>query len=329
MATYLLGIEIGGTKLQVGLGDLAGNLLHCHRALIRPEVDAAEVRDTVAQLIARVLGLYQLRRSEIACVGIGFGGPVDAARGTVLKSHQVAGWEGFPLTDWVRETWGWPAVLQNDADTAGLAEAVRGAGVGYDPIFYITVGTGVGGGLIWRREIYRGSGLGAGEIGHLPIVPVDPQDLSGRWWVTEELASGKGIAERAREAVQRDPAAGHTLLRLAGDLRDIRAELVLEAARWRDPLCERLVHQAVQALARAICAVVALLCPARIIIGGGVAQAGEELFWKPLRAEVQRVVFRPFANAFELVPSQLGQEVVVHGALELARQLYTSQCTAA
>src|SRR6266699_3850633 len=126
-----LGIEIGGTKLQLGLG--AG--------------------DGVLQALWR-----------------GTGGPADDATRTVIKSHQIAGWDGFPLADWIADLVGLPAVLGNDADVAGLAEALFGAGKGLSPIFYITMGSGIGGGFIIDGEMYRGVGRGAAEIGHLRIV---------------------------------------------------------------------------------------------------------------------------------------------------------------
>ena len=129
------------------------------------------------QIVAAMPELLRASRTSnadrSAGVGIGFGGPVDDATRSVIKSHQIAGWDGFPLADWVSELVGVPAVLGNDADVAGLAEALFGAGKGLSPIFYITVGTGIGGGLIIDGEIYRGAGRGAAEIGHLrPVYPL-------------------------------------------------------------------------------------------------------------------------------------------------------------
>ena len=116
-----------------------------------------------------LLAKANIDRSQLKGVGIGFGGPVDDATRTVIKSHQIEGWDNFPLADWVSDVVGLPAVLGNDADVAGLAEALHGAGKGLSPIFYITIGSGIGGGFIIDGEIYRGVGRGAAEIGHLPI----------------------------------------------------------------------------------------------------------------------------------------------------------------
>src|SRR5207302_8463836 len=117
--------------------------------------------------------------SQVRGVAIGFGGPVDEATRTVIRSHQIAGWDDFPLADWVSDVVGLPAVLGNDADVAGLAEALHGAGKGLSPIFYITIGSGIGGGLIINGEIYRGCGRGAAEVGH---VRVHQEGLKGSWY---------------------------------------------------------------------------------------------------------------------------------------------------
>src|SRR5580700_4579113 len=185
-----LGIEIGGTKLQIGLGPGDGTL----RALWRGTVDVARGGEGIREQIGReVPGLLEhagIARTEVRGAGVGFGGPVDDADQTVIKSHQIEGWDNFPLAKWLTELLGWPVALGNDADVAGLAEALFGAGKGLSPIFYITIGSGIGGGLILNGEIYRGCGRGAAEIGHLRL----PHTTR---YVLEDLASGWGIATHA------------------------------------------------------------------------------------------------------------------------------------
>ncbi len=320
--SWLIAVEIGGTKLQVGLADQTGNIIRIERSRVLRGWDASEIRDRIAAMIASLLATTGRSTDEIVAVGVGFGGPVDAERGVTIKSHHVPGWDNYPLARWFRDLWGWRTVVHNDADTAGLGEATRGAGRGKNPIFYITIGTGIGGGFILDGKIYRGAGLGAGEIGHLKILPADPADPFGRWLITEELASGLGLARRAQELVNREPQQAGLLMELArGEPQDISAEVVAEAAARGNPAARKLLTEAVEALARAICHVVALLCPERIIIGGGVAQMGEELLFAPLRRRVDELVFPPFRTAFDIVPAELGPEVVLHGAVELARQL--------
>ena len=164
-----LGIEIGGTKLQLGLGRGDGVISALWRGNVNPIDGGDGIRRQIVAAVPELLAKAKIERSALRGVGIGFGGPVDDATRTVIKSHQIAGWDDFPLADWISELVGVPAVLGNDADVAGLAEALFGAGKGLSPIFYITVGTGIGGGLIIDGEIYRGVGRGAAEIGHLRV----------------------------------------------------------------------------------------------------------------------------------------------------------------
>lgn len=150
---------------------------------------------------------------------------------------------------------------------------------------------------------------------------MNPHDLYGPWYTTEDLSSGRGIAEQARRRLMAAPEQGPVLMQLChGEPRDIRGELVAEAAKQGDQIAQEVVQTAVEALARAICHVIALVCPARIVIGGGASQLGEELLFRPLRKRVRELVFAPFSQCFEIVPAALGAEVVLYGGLELARQ---------
>ncbi|MBX6312412.1 MAG: ROK family protein, partial [Isosphaeraceae bacterium] len=168
---HVLGIEIGGTKLQLGLGAGDGQITALRRLKVDPAAGAQGILSQIADALGPLLESVGVSPMEIPAVGIGFGGPVDADRGIVTKSHQIAGWEGFRLADWVRETLHIRCVaIRNDADTAALAEARFGAGVGRSPILYVTIGSGIGGGLVIEGAIYRGSGGGAIEIGHLWVL---------------------------------------------------------------------------------------------------------------------------------------------------------------
>src|SRR5947208_16813728 len=165
-----LGIEIGGTKLQLGIGAGDGKIAGLWRGTVDVAVGPEGIRRQITAAVPELLAKADADRAQVRGVGIGFGGPVDDATRAVIKSHQIAGWDNFPLADWITDLLGWPAVLGNDADVAGLAEALFGAGKGLSPIFYITIGSGIGGGLIINGEIYRGGGRGAAEIGHLQIL---------------------------------------------------------------------------------------------------------------------------------------------------------------
>jgi glucokinase len=317
-----LGIEIGGTKLQMGVGGGDGSLAGSWRGNVDVAAGPEGIRRQIVTALPELLARSHVTRSALRAAGVGFGGPVDDATRTVIKSHQIVGWDNFPLTDWVGELVGLPCALGNDADVAGLAEVLFGAGKGLSPVFYITIGSGIGGGLILGGEIYRGGGRGAAEIGHLGY----PAGATGARRPVELEASGWAIQERARAAVAREPARSATLLRLAdGDKSRITTQHVAEAARHADPLASEILEHALAALAEVICDMIALLCPRRIVIGGGVSLMGEELFFRPLRAQVAASVFAPFAGSYDIVPAALGEEVVVQGALALARKSATSK----
>jgi glucokinase len=312
-----LGIEIGGTKLQMGVGGGDGSLAGNWRGDVDVAGGPEGIRRQIVTGLPELLERTGLKRADLRAAGVGFGGPVDDATRTVIKSHQIVGWDNFPLAEWVGELVGLPCALGNDADVAGLAEALFGAGKGLSPVFYITVGSGIGGGLIIDGEIYRGIGRGAAEIGHLGF----RCRTTGARQAVELQASGWAIQERTRSAVGLDIARSATLLRLAdGDCSRITTQHVAEAARQADPLASEILEQAVEALADAICDMIALLCPRRIVIGGGVSLMGEDLFFAPLRALVAARVFTPFVGGYDIVPAALGEEVVVHGALALARK---------
>jgi glucokinase len=244
---------------------------------------------------------------------------VDDHTQTVIRSHQIEGWRNFALGQWVSELVGLPAVLGNDADVAGLGEALFGAGKEHSPVFYITVGSGIGGGLIVDGEIYRGCGRGAGEIGHLRILLFDAHH-EGTYRPLEEVASGWGIERHARAAAALPQHHKSLLVNLAGGPDKITTRHVGEAATRGDEFARFLLKRPLFCLAEAMCDVIALLAPRRIVVGGGVAQLGPQLFFDPLRKLVAERVFKPFAHCYDIVPAELGEEVVVHGALALARK---------
>lgn len=339
-----LGIEIGGTKLQLGVGSGDGPpLVALEQRKVEPHLGAEGIRAQI-ESIARPL----LQKHAVQAIGIGFGGPVDPARGRTVKSHQIAGWDDFPLVAWCEELLDRPVAVGNDADVAGLAEAHYGAGRGEPIVFYITVGSGIGGAQIHHGRLYTGGHGIASEIGHLrPGLLSDRPDQT-----LESLASGWGITSAAQarlsgevahairrggerglpddagsmrrrlveldENDQRDRA---DLLARCGDQIDALTTVMLaEAARAGNLLARDVFARSYQALGWAIGQVITLIAPTVVVIGGGVSLMGEEQFFAPLREEVDRYVFPPLRRQFRIVPAALGEQVVVHGAIALASQ---------
>lgn len=314
---WLLGVEIGGTKLQVALGRGDGRLAHVQRSVVDLAAGAAGIRDRIARDADLLAALAEIPRESIESVGFGFGGPVDATNGIILKSHHVQGWDAFDLAGWARSTLKTPLVsVQNDADTAALGEYRHGAGQGKDPLLYVTIGSGIGAGLILNGCILRGSGLGAMELGH---VWVDPPIGKSAGETVEQAASGWSIGRRARAAIEKDPKAGSTLRDLVdGDLSSVNGEAVALAAGLGDDLSRSVLSHATESLARGLAHAVTLIGPSRILLGGGVSLIGEEMWFSPIRKRLDELVFPPFRGTYDLLPARLGQDVVLHGALALA-----------
>lgn len=315
-----LGIEIGGTKLQLGVGSgETTRLVALERFDVERAAGAGAIRDQMLRA-ARPL----MTRHGVTRVGIGFGGPVDVEGGRTICSHHVAGWDDFPLEAWCRQELQTSLALGNDADTAALAEARLGAGRGHNPVLYVTVGTGIGGGLVIDGRVYRGAGNGATEIGHLrPGLSAATPDQT-----LEALAAGPGIARAAQARIEAllesdAPEQGahdvdDLLARAAGRLDPLTARHVAEAADAGNALAAGVFADAVHALGWGIAQVVTIAAPAVVVVGGGVSLAGDRQFFGPLRSAVDRFVFPPFRGRFELAPAALGEEVVVHGAIALA-----------
>jgi glucokinase len=337
-----LGIEIGGTKLQLGVGDgIRAELAGMERRAVDPRRGAAGILE---QIEAVGIGLAQ--RHKLKRIGIGFGGPIDAQTGRVTKSHQIDGWEGFALRDWCRNTFGLPTTVGNDCDAAALAEARFGAGRGARTVFYVTVGTGVGGGLVIDGKLHGSGRPAVAEIGHLrPGLHEDHPEAT-----VESIASGWGIASRARlrlsgeiarsiehvrpllvktAKVQRpqrladaelaDAEYKTDLLQRAGDdPENLTAKMVAQAASDGNEIAREVLGHACQTLGWAIAQTITLVAPEVIVVGGGVALIGEQWFLSPVRDEVARYVFPPLLNSYRIVPAELGELAVVHGAIALA-----------
>jgi glucokinase len=274
-----LGIEIGGTKLQIGVGPDDGRLRGLWRGSIDAQAGPEGIRSQIQSAIPCLLDSAGLAFSDLKAAGFGFGGPIDDRSRSIITSHQIPGWDGFPLADWLENLLGVPAALGNDADVASLAEATHGAGKGLSPICYMTIGSGIGGGLVHRGEIYRGCGRGALEVGHLRVGAHSSS--------LESLASGWAIEQRARRLAAENPAQFYDLLaRVNGQVGQITAQLLGEMAALGDPSANQLLLEAVHYYAHALSQVIVLICPRRIVIGGGVSLLGERLLFEPLRKRI-------------------------------------------
>jgi glucokinase len=305
-----LGIEIGGTKLQFGLGDAEnGRLVALRRADVRPADGAEGIRRQIHEIAAPLVEEFSVR-----AIGFGFGGPVDVVAGRTVKSHHVTGWDDFPLAEWCRGTLARPTAVGNDSDMAGLGEAWFGAGRGRRVVFYTNVGSGIGGALVVGGRVYIGGAGIASELGHLRPGP----EAETPEQIVELASSGWAIARAARG----DAGLAAELERRHGCPTDqLTSKMVAEAAAAGNEAAIRIFRRATRTYGWAIAQMMTLLAPEVVVVGGGVPLAGEALFFEPLREAVDRYSFPPLRGKCAIVPAQLGEEVVVHGALALARTL--------
>ena len=323
----ILGIEIGGTKLQLGVG--RGEQA-AFETLIRRDVIAANGAQGILNQIQECVTLLN-RQFHIESVGIGFGGPVDGSNGRVITSHQIQGWTNFPFVDWIRDELQLPALLGNDCDCAALAEAKYGAGRGFRTVYYVTVGTGVGGGLIIDERVHGVDRPAAAEIGHLrPGLHAKGSDAT-----IESIASGWGIAATARACLRGDAERVHDQLmpdgrprlstkdakdllsRCKGNLDALTTLMIAQAAEAGNMGARLILATSTDVLGWGIAQVMALIDPDIVVVGGGVSLMGEDLFYGPLREAVSQYLFPPIRDAWQLVDPALGEEVVVHGAVAL------------
>jgi glucokinase len=313
-----LGIEIGGTKLQLGVGTAEdGTLQTLERATIRPENGAEGICRQIEEL-ARPL----IQRHHVQAIGVGFGGPVDLAQGRIVKSHHVVGWDGFALADWCQKTFGLPAGIGNDSDMAGLGEARFGAGRGKRVVFYTNVGSGIGGALCIGGRVYIGGAGIASEIGHMrPGLQADQPNT-----IVETAASGWAIGAAGRKKPE---LAAQLQQQFHCTVDELTGKHVGEAALAGNPLAVAIFRSVTQNYGWAIAQMITLLSPEAVVIGGGVPLVGEALFFAPLREEIERYVFPPLKGTYTVLPAALGEEVVVHGALALARSRFENGTTAA
>jgi len=297
-----IGIEIGGTKLQLVAGTAEGVILDRRRLAVIPDSGGEGIRQQIAATLPELIHTHRP-----AAIGIGFGGPVDWRTGRIECSHQVPGWHGFPLGDWLRRQVSIPVHIDNDANVAALGEARFGAGRGCNPVFWINMGSGIGGGLVEGGRLYHGAIPGEAEIGHIRL------DRAGT--ILEHRCSGWAVDARLRAAAALHPTgilAGLTRNLARGEARCLNA-----AVTAGDPDAGRILTEVAEDLAFALSHAVHLFHPEVIVMGGGLSLVGA-----PLRDAVAAILPRFLMDSFQPGPevrlAGLGEDSVPVGALALA-----------
>jgi glucokinase len=313
---WIVGVDLGGTNIVVGLVPMHGGEVVGLRTVPTEAVRGAKyVVDRMVALveeaIAEVASAHGTTRDAIAGVGIGSPGPLDRKTGTVINTPNL-GWRNFPLRDLISNAVKLPCTLDNDANCATYGEWWLGAGRGTRTLVGLTLGTGIGGGIVLNGEIYHGCSDVAGEIGHMTIDSNGRRCKCGNYGCLEQYASGPAIALRAMEGL--DAGAESVLVEMVdGRLEDITAATVFEATVREDAYATEVMKDTAKFLGAGVASIINILNPEMVVIAGGVTRAGDHLF-TPLIAEVRRRAFRSAQECCQIVPAQLPGTAGVVGA---------------
>jgi glucokinase len=314
----VVALDIGGTKILAALVSARYEVLDRELAPTPADSGPQEINRSLFMAIDRLLQKSRLAASDVAAIGLAAAGIIDSARGLITVSPNLPGWEDIPLRDLVSARYGAYTALVNDASAAALGEYRLGAGRGLHNMVYLTISTGIGGGLIVNGQLYLGSSGSAGELGHMVIDVNGPEDTCGNFGCLESLASGRAIAREAIKRIKKGQASALSMA-FSGKIESITARDVAVAAGSGDSLAKEVVRQAAVYLGIGLTNIVNIFNPDTIVIGGGVAKMGE-LLLEPARQVVAERAFKLPASAVKIVPARLGDDAGVLGAALFARQ---------
>lgn len=310
MSQGVFGVDIGGTQLRVALAGLDAKIIDRRQTLTRPELGADAGVETLAAMMRELVAAQGWELQDVGAIGVGAPGPTDDRRGILLTPPNLPHWRDVPLADMLVSATGIPAHLQNDANLAAYGEFRQGAGQGCKDLLYVTVSTGIGGGIIIDGELYSGSFV-AGEVGHTVLIADGPQCPCGRHGCLEALASGTAIGRVARERLAAGEASS-----LAAEP-DVDAAAVGRAAARGDHLALDILATAGRYLGLGLGGILNVLGPEILVLGGGAIQNGEALLG-PMRQAIAVQAFPDVLAAVRVTTAALGQDSGIVGAVEWA-----------
>jgi len=307
MKKVFLGIEIGGTKLQIFICNNKAFIIKRWRLIVGDTKEASEIREAISNVIIHEI----IPQYTIEAIGIGFGGPVNKDNGNIIESYQVNGWSSFDLSGWMKQIVDVPVYIENDANLAALSEALIGAGKNANRVFYITIGSGIGGGFIINKSIYHGAGIAEAEIGHLR--------LSKEGSTLQSECSGWAIDQKIRSAIKEFPSS--KLAYIIGNETHSEAKYLKKAILEECDIANNIFSELTDNLAYCISHVIHLLNPDMIIIGGGLSLIGEMLT-NTVEQKTSKLLMSAMLPCPKISLPELNEDVVVMGAILLAIEKY-------
>ena len=310
MKTHVVGIDIGGTKLATVVADSTGHILSKVRKPTLAERGPEYALQLLFDMVRETVEQANLEQQSISAIGVSCGGPLDTKTGIVYSPPNLPGWDALPLKAQLESEFQIPVTIENDANASALAEFRFGGGRGYDAVLYMTMSTGIGGGIVINGEIYHGANDSAGEVGHQILLPDGPLCGCGKRGCLEALCSGPAIALRAQEAIRKQLANGEAsatrLLNFANNsIENVKSEHVLQAARTGDALALQLVDETAYYMGWGIANLVNILNP-DIVLLGTIAIAAGDLLLNPIRKTVSELAMTRPAEVVKIAPAQLG-----------------------
>lgn len=317
---WAIGVDIGGTKIAIASIDEKGNILQ--QIVVKTDIQGGQTA-VVNQIIAAVHELRKTVQNRPIGIGVGMAGQIEADSGVVRFAPNLY-WHDTPLKSLLENALEVPVVIINDVRAGTWGEWQHGAGKGCEDIVCLFVGTGIGGGIVSAGKMLIGNSNTAGELGHITIDLQGRECTCGNRGCLEAIAGGWAIAERAREAIGKNPKEGAALLKLSeGDLKNLTAKMVIEQAHVGDPLANRIMDETVEALIAGSVSIVNGINPKRLIFGGGIIKGMPEMVTRIEKGVRQRALLAA-CKSLEVLPSKLGPESGVIGAGSYAMSIFNT-----
>lgn len=315
---YYVGIDLGGTKIAAGLVDEQGRILSKASTNTGRERPADDIIEDMAMLTKKVISDYGVETGSVKSIGIGSPGIVNDKEGTLIYANNIHSLSNKNLRAGIQKFISLPVILDNDANCAALAESVAGAAKDVDHSVTITLGTGIGSGVVINRRIYSGMNNAGAELGHMVISMGGKKCNCGRTGCWEVYASATALIEQIKEAIIENP--DSQIYRLVeGDLSKINPKVAFDAAKTGDNTAVQIINRYITYVAEGIINTVNIFCPQVVVIGGGISKQGEYLL-KPIREIVKKYMLFKGNSSMEIRAAKMGNDAGIVGAAMLGRE---------